>query len=463
MELFKKRVIDKSFFAVFTAWAGIWLLLYTHPVQGQSLPRTEQVRSGNHYFYSILVPVMETHDRIKSAEEAVKNAREKIRISLGKWYPELMLNMETGREDQYDKEYPDQYNRMNMVLKQQIADFGKTSADVEQARKTAVDKELNMAKVRRRFIVDAATAYQNLHRAYKTLAFSRESEANIRRQTGLEQIRVDEGSGYTTDVLQSKSQLASAVARRLQNEGKYNQAKSQYLEFFDTLPGNIETTSPIDISGCSFLPADLEQAVQDALKNNLGLMRARNRETMAEISLKKEKTKAFYPDIDMTLDGSLSENYNGVSGNTNEYKVMVTLKKNFNLGLTEKNKIKAARHNFLEAQYQLADMKKRIRKETAMAWERLKTARSVTVSLIRQAELTKAFLNLARKERQLGNRSLTDILAGETSLINARSDSYSAKIDISLAMFSLLNTMGELNAEIFNTTPSPYLNKRALQ
>ncbi|MDP6927867.1 MAG: outer membrane efflux protein, partial [Rhodospirillales bacterium] len=57
------------------------------------------------------------------------------------------------------------------------------------------------------------------------------------------------------------------------------------------------------------------------------------------------------------------------------------------------------------------------------------------------------FLALARKERQLGNRSLIDVLSGETAFINATSDATSAETDVAIAVFTLLNNMGRLNLD----------------
>jgi len=91
---------------------------------------------------------------------------------------------------------------------------------------------------------------------------------------------------------------------------------------------------------------------------------------------------------------------------------MVTLKKSINLGLTEKNKISAASHNLIKERHQVADRERIIEKTVRMAWHRLKTVEATTQTLAQQAQLTAAFLELARKERALGNRSLMDILAG---------------------------------------------------
>jgi adhesin transport system outer membrane protein len=66
------------------------------------------------------------------------------------------------------------------------------------------------------------------------------------------------------------------------------------------------------------------------------------------------------------------------------------------------------------------------------------------VLLTNQANIAAEFLELARKERELGNRTLLEVLQGETDLINANSDAVKAQTDLAIAMYTLLNIMGRL-------------------
>jgi len=406
--------------------------------------------SGNLHFYQLLKPVMEHHERIKSAKEAVEEARERILIKFGIRYPELELTIEAGREDEYGKEDPEHYNSIKLKLSQLLWDFGKTDAVIEKVRRELIDKELTLKQVRQKFVFDAVQVYQKLHKAYIVLQFSRESQKNIRHQTGLEEILMAEGSGYSTDVLQSKSQLASAISRTLRNEGDYYIAESEYIEIFGMPPDNIKQMFPVDSNQCLSISQEIEPVLQAAMQRNIELSLARNRKDMAEIDLQGEKSSFFFPDINFTLEASITDNYNGVFGNSKDYKAMVELKKSINLGLTEKNSVRAAKHNLLKEKYQIAEKEKTVKKNTRTAWQKLKTAEATTQTLMQQAELTAAFLELARKERMLGNRSLLEVLNGETSLINAKSDSYASRIDTSLAAFSLLEITGVLSLELFN-------------
>ncbi len=47
----------------------------------------------------------------------------------------------------------------------------------------------------------------------------------------------------------------------------------------------------------------------------------------------------------------------------------------------------------------------------------------------------------------MGRRSLIDVLAGETALIYASSDAASAEVDVSIAVFTLLNVTGRLEED----------------
>ena len=80
-------------------------------------------------------------------------------------------------------------------------------------------------------------------------------------------------------------------------------------------------------------------------------------------------------------------------------------------------------------------------------WDNLNTAKKNAQFLTNQARISQEFLELARKEREAGNRTLLDVLGGETSLINAQSDAIAAKIEVQISNFTLLSLMGELTLE----------------
>ena len=80
-------------------------------------------------------------------------------------------------------------------------------------------------------------------------------------------------------------------------------------------------------------------------------------------------------------------------------------------------------------------------------WDALKTAQQNAQFLTNQARISGEFLELARQERQAGNRTLLDVLGGETAMINAQADAIAAKIEVLISSYTLLSLMGGLTLD----------------
>ena len=65
-----------------------------------------------------------------------------------------------------------------------------------------------------------------------------------------------------------------------------------------------------------------------------------------------------------------------------------------------------------------------------------------------QSNIASEFLTLARQERTLGQRSLIDVLSGETSLINAQAAADRARTDVDIATLTLMSVMGQLELSV---------------
>ena len=92
----------------------------------------------------------------------------------------------------------------------------------------------------------------------------------------------------------------------------------------------------------------------------------------------------------------------------------------------------------------------------------LKTAQQNAQFLTNQARISGEFLELARTERQAGNRTLLDVLNGETAFINAQADAIAARIEVLINSYTLISLMGGLSIDsielvIFFSSSSPNL------
>lgn len=396
----------------------------------------------------LLPGFLDGNNLMKAAKADVETARQSMKASMGGWYPALDVTATYGREKQNKPSGTDDTEFMSreadFTITQRLYDFGATSATVRTAELSHEQSQAVLESTKSGLLLRAVTAYANVVRTAEALSYARKSEVNVKKQTELEDALVKRGAGFSTDVLQAKVQLAGAQARRARAEGALQMAKNAYRSVFLTNAGPtddmVKPTLPVDQ-----LPANVEEAVAQALKNNAQLTSANLTSRIASEAIKSARASGFYPTLDAIAELKLKEDVSSTAGNQRETFGKIELNFPFNLGMTSTNTLKAAEQTHSAANYRYADSRNQIEEQTRNAWEQLKTSKSNAELLGNQANIAAEFLEFARKERTLGRRSLLDVLSGETALINASSDAAAAEIDITLAVFTLLDAMGELN------------------
>ena len=255
------------------------------------------------------------------------------------------------------------------------------------------------------------------------------------------------GAGFSTDVLQAKTQLAGANARRIQAGGALQTALNRYRALFYKDPGDIakmtEPRIPLEL-----LPKSLNELTSLVIQGNPQLAASRISADIAREDINKTQADEFFPDLNAIAQEVRKVDEGGTSGSKMERIVKVELSYNLNLGLTAINTLRASELSHTASVSRFGDTRDLVEEAARNAWYSLQTARDNAEQLHNQANIAAEFLELARKERQLGNRSLLDVLAGETALINASSDAASADTDVTIVAFTLLSVMGKLSPNV---------------
>ena len=199
---------------------------------------------------------------------------------------------------------------------------------------------------------------------------------------------------------------------------------------------------PLDL-----LPQDVKAAVEGAVKDNPQLIAAAIGNAIARETVKQSRASGFFPKLEGVLETKYKDDVGGTIGEETERLAKVQLTYPFNLGFTAVNTLRAAKSSQSATELRYADARDVVEQQARDAWENLRTARENAALLKNQANIAAEFLDFARKERQLGRRSLIDVLAGETALIDASSDAASAEVDVAIAVYTLLNVMGRLEED----------------
>ncbi|MGE4219891.1 MAG: TolC family protein [Alphaproteobacteria bacterium] len=404
---------------------------------------------------TLLPSLIQEHDRVAAARAGVDAAEQRARSAWGGWYPEFEATHGFGREKQQKPTAEDtntSFGETNLRLTQLLWDFGATNSVIEKARLQLEGARARLLQARQAVVLEGVTAFLNVRRSVEVRDFARQSEENIRRQTGLEEARVEQGAGLSTDVLQAKTQLAGAQARHIQTEGAVIQALNRYRAVFGYEPTDIKNLETVPLPA-ALLPDTLEHAIALALQANPDIQLARIDATIADESINETESREFAPTLQAIGEHNRKRNVAGTIGKQNESIAKVELRWQFNLGLTAINTLRASQADHVAAARTVQDVARRVEEATRNAWQQFDTARRTAESLNLQAQIAGAFLDLARQERTLGQRSLIDVLQGETSLINAQSDAVSAETDVLIAAYNLLGVLGQLEPEVVKGGP----------
>lgn len=403
-------------------------------------------------FKESLESLVKNHKRILAAKADWNRANQSAKAAWKDWHPNFSVTANIGHEEQNKPTGSDNTNlvprNVNMSLTQKVWDFGATNATIRSAKLSAEKANLILTSTEQAVMLEGIQAHLNIVRTYKLLEFAQSSVANIRRQAELEDARVQRGSGLSTDVLQAKTQLAGAEARAVALKGALKKALNRYQAVFGYTPDNPgelgEPRLPL-----SLLPTSIDQAVELAQKDNPQLASTQIDALISRESTKATRASEFFPTVEASAESNFRKDDGGTVGGKQERLVKLEAVYNISLGMTAINTLRAAKQDNLSKINTYADARDQVTEQAQNAWDDLDTFRATAELKHNQANIAAEFLDLARRERQLGNRSLIDVLSGETALINASSDAASADTDVAIAVFSLLTVIGKLDTGIF--------------
>ena len=393
--------------------------------------------------------VLRNHKTILATKTDIEAAKFRIKQSKGGYFPSLDVTANYGHENiiKYGPGNNTQLAARDATAKitQTISDFGLTKSTVKTSKLSLKQTRALERQIKNDILLRALTAYLRVIQSRESVKFAKQSVENIKKQTELEDAAVSAGGGLTSDVLQAKTQLAGAQARQIQFEGVLDAAKHEFVYVFQTFPRNLDSLKLLK-SVINKLPKTLDEAEKIVLKNNPSLISARVSTEISKEAITTARASLF-PKIKGIISHSEKQDFGGIVGFKRESSAKIDFSYPLNLSFSEYAGKDAAVQSYLSTQTRIKDQEDMITQMLRTTWDGLSTAQKNAEFLSNQARISGEFLELARTERQAGNRTLLDVLNGETAFINSQSDAIAAKIEVLINSFTLLSLMGGLTLD----------------
>lgn len=308
---------------------------------------------------------------------------------------------------------------------------------VESQRATLLTQEQNT-------LLTAAQAYLDVVQNQALLQLQISNEQVLKRQLDAARDRFRVGEYTRTDVSQSESRLAAAVASRISAEGTLEASRATYARVVGAMPGKLKAPKP-----AFKLPGTLDEVVEMARSNNPAVLTASFNE-----AAQRDQVDAEYGRLmpSATLSAQATRTYDpgyssGVQLDRNDgmqITAQVTIPL-YQAGLPEAA-VREAKNTANQYRLQIEDTRRQATESAISAWQNLQAARASIESFQSQIKAAQIALEGVRQEAQVGSRTVLDVLNQEQELLNARVNLVQAQRNEMVYAFTLLSATGQLTA-----------------
>ncbi len=404
--------------------------------------------------------VSEVLDSNPVVMERLKNYRatkEEIGIAEAGYYPTLDLQSSVGKKytgrisDDVAKETYDVFEN-SLVLRQNVFDGFGTHEQVNYQQMRTLAAAYSYLEKANDVTLQTIKVYTDLRKEKELL---NNSKINVDHNEKLyNKVSKAYKAGLTSlsEVSKIQSSLSLAKSNMMVQKNKLSNAMFN----FRRVTGRLIILDQIEkINFKIKLPKSSQKATMYALEYNPSLLVGKYNIKGAEALYRESKSK-FYPKLDIEMSQNYNQNYNETMGDDDRFQAMAVVSYNlFNGGADE-----AAKRNKLSRLSQEVDVTNDLKRQVVegmdLSWGAYELALDQIPFLKDYKSQSAETLKLYSKEYELGERSLLDLLATENDLKRANDELISAKYNLLLSKYRIVDAMGLTMASIMGNVQKYY-------
>ncbi len=362
--------------------------------------------------------------------------------AFGGFLPRLDLSASKGRDHRDDPLLKKDYTRnaTTLTLTQMLYDGFATRNEVKRFDHALVVRLFELQDASETAALEAARAYIDVLRYRRLVGLAEENY--VRHRSVFEQIqkKVQAGVGRRVDLEQAAGRLALAEANLLTETSNLHDVSARYMRVIGEQP--VKEMEPL-ANLTQGTPKDMAEALAAAQRGNPALL-ASIENVRSAYSAARVRDAAYQPRLDLRLKRDHGHNLNGYTGQHESSTAEVVLSWNLFSGFSDigRSRQYAEQHNVAK---DLRDKTCRdIRQNLAIAFN---DTRKLTEQLgyldQHQLSIEKA-RDAYRKQFDIGQRTLLDLLDSENELFQARRAYGNAEHDLAIAYVRTHAGLGKL-------------------
>ncbi len=403
-----------------------------------SLPKIST--SQDAAFRDALVSTYETNPRIMAQRRAFEASGEGFNEALAGWLPTINANYQKGRRRnkvgtrdwQYLPAETKAINASQPLL--QIDTF----YALGQADSLIKQSGAQLISATQQVLLDAITRYLDVVRDREILMLSRSNVSVLKQQLEATKERFELGEATKTDLAQSEARLSRAESDAIQAMGTLAITESSFARIVGFKPST-DFVYPQQVPA---IPDNMEAIISASLEQNPNLLTAKYGEQAADDAV-GVNTARLLPTAD--LQGSMSRSAGSFLGNFDTDQLIVNVDIPLYQGGADYSRIREAKIVKNQRRYETLDATNQAREQAITAWENYQTtlvAIEAQKTNIKAAEIA---LDGVKQEQLYGSRTVLDVLDAEQELFAARVNMERSERNLLVALYSILNVIGQLS------------------
>ncbi|MFG1346553.1 TolC family outer membrane protein [Xanthobacter autotrophicus DSM 431] len=290
-------------------------------------------------------------------------------------------------------------------------------------------------------LLNGVTAYMNVIQAIALLDLQRQSLAAFEQELRATRDRFNVGEVTRTDVAQAEARVADAQYQVSQAVANLSSAKATYRQVIGVEPGKL--ASPRSIEG--MLPRDVNGVISNGLASHPAI-KASEFAVDAAVFQVKVAEGALMPNV--SVQGQLSQAYdqNFATDAYGAAAATVNLTVPIYQGGQEYANIRQTKELLSQARLEVDVNRDTIRALAVQYWGALEASKAQILAAQASVAANTLALEGVREEWRVGQRTTTDVLNAQRDLTNSQSALVVAQRDRVVAAYSLISTIGKLDA-----------------
>ena len=369
---------------------------------------------------------------------------EEVRQARGGYLPTVDATLGYGYEwtDKENGVQDEELNRREarLNLNQMLFDGFATSSEVKRQKARMASAHSQVMDVAENYALEASRAYLEVLRRDQLLQLAKETLYNHVQIYDQIKRRSESGLGTMASIQQAEGRLALAEVNVLAAENNLQDARAKYLRVVgESVPDQLEPLMADQLA----LPDSFEEALQAANENHpvIGIAQSDVEATYAQRDAAKSR---HYPRLDLEIERRWDENLDGVEGTDEDLTAMLRLRYNLYNGGADKARVAQTEYQIGEAQQIQRDSMRQIRQSLELSWNAYQILGRQIEYLQQHVNSSEQTRDSYKKQFDIGQRSLLDLLDTENEVFSAKNQLAEAQLDQQIAMLRILNGMGGL-------------------